>query len=166
MTDEAAATAALAMSDAPIREAALQRFYMKWRNDTLVANKWLAWRAMAPADRALSEVRALLDHEAFDLKTPNKVRALIGVFSAQNLPGFHRADGEGYAFFADQLLSIDKVNPQLAARQTTALESWRRLEPVRRRQAEAALRRVAQTPGISANLFEMTSRLVGDAPEG
>ena len=166
MTDEAAATAALAMSDAPVREAALQRFYMKWRSDTLVANKWLAWRAMAPAERALGEVRALLDHEAFDRKTPNKVRALIGVFSAQNMPGFHRADGEGYAFFADQILAIDKINPQLAARLTTSLESWQRLEPVRRRQAAATLRRVAGTQGISANLFEMTSRLVGDPPHG
>ncbi|OFW99612.1 MAG: aminopeptidase N [Alphaproteobacteria bacterium RIFCSPHIGHO2_12_FULL_63_12] len=166
MTDEAAATAALAMSEAPMREAALQRFYFKWRNDKLVANKWLGWRAMAPADRALGEVRALLDHEAFDFKTPNKVRALIGVFSAQNLPGFHRTDGEGYTFFADQLLAIDRINPQLAARLTTSLESWRRLEPVRRRQAEAALRRVAGTQGISANLIEMTSRLIGDPPKG
>ncbi len=165
MTDEAAATAALATSDAPVRETALQRFYMKWRGDILVTNKWLAWRAMAPADGALTEVRALLSHEAFDTKNPNKVRALIGVFAAQNLPGFHRADGEGYAFFADQLLAIDKINPQLAARLTTSLESWRRLEPARRRHAEAALKRVAATAGISANLFEMTTRLADDQPK-
>jgi len=163
MTDEAAATAALAMSTAPIRETALQRFYMKWRHDALVTNKWLAWRALAPAERALVEVNALLDHEAFDLKTPNKVRALIGVFTAQNLQGFHRADGEGYAFFARELLAIDKINPQLAARLTTCLESWRRLEPVRRRQAEAALKDIAGKTGISANLFEMAARLV-EAP--
>lgn len=166
MTDEAAATAALAMSAAPIRETALQRFYMKWRHDALVTNKWLAWRAMAPAERALMEVNALLDHEAFDLKTPNKVRALIGVFTAQNMPGFHRADGEGYAFLARELLAIDKINPQLAARLTTSLESWRRLEPVRRRQAQAALKDVAGTSGISANLFEMASRLVEEPSKG
>jgi len=162
MTDEAAATAALAMSDTPIREAALQRFYMKWRSDMLVANKWLAWRAMAPADRALGEVRALLDHEAFDLKTPNKVRALLGAFAAQNLAGFHRADGEGYAFFADRLLEIDRLNPQLAARLTTSLESWKRLEPARRRHAEAALKRIVAAPNLSSNLFEMASRLAND----
>ncbi len=160
MTDEAAATAALAVSDAPVREAALQRFYLKWRADPLVANKWLGWRAMAPADRALGEVKALLDHEAFDLKNPNKVRALIGVFAAQNLAGFHRADGAGYVFLADQLLAIDKLNPQLAARLTTTLESWRRLEPGRRRHAEAALRRIASEPSLSSNLYEMTTRLL------
>ncbi len=162
MTDEAAAVSALATSEAPGREAALQRFYMKWRADTLVANKWLGWRAMAPSDRALDEVRALLDHEAYDPKNPNKVRALIGVFAAQNLAGFHRAGGEGYQFFADQLLAIDKANPQLAARLTTSLESWRRLEPVRRRHAEASLKRVVAAPNLSSNLFEMASRLIAD----
>ena len=159
MTDEAAATAALAMSEAPQRDHALDRFYMKWRGDALIANKWLAWRAMAPALRALDEVRALTSHEAFDLKTPNKVRALIGAFAAQNLAGFHRADGAGYEFFADQLLAIDRLNPQLAARMTTALELWPRLEPTRRRRAAAALRRIAGAPGLSANLFEMAARL-------
>mgnify|MGYP001366030715 CR=1 FL=1 len=162
MTDEAAATAALAMSHAPQRDAALDRFYMKWRGDMLVTNKWLAWRAMAPADRALDEVRALMSHEAFDIKTPNKVRSLIGAFVAQNLEGFHRADGEGYRFFADQLLAIDRINPQLAARLTTALENWRRLEPARRRLAQAALKRVAESKAISDNLFEMTARLAGE----
>lgn len=135
---------------------------MKWRSDTLVANKWLAWRAMAPADRALDEVRALLAHEAFDIKTPNKVRALIGVFANQNLSGFHRADGYGYDFLAEQMLAIDKLNPQLAARLTTALESWRKLEPARRRGAEAALRKIAERSDLSANLFEMASRLLAD----
>jgi aminopeptidase N len=161
MTDEAAATAALAMSDTPARERSLERFYMKWRGDMLVTNKWLAWRAMAPAEHALSEVRALIDHEAFDYKTPNKVGALIGVFMGQNLAGFHRADGAGYDFLADQLLVIDRINPQLAARMIISLESWRRLEPGRRRQAEAALTRVAAAKPISANLYEMTSRLLG-----
>jgi aminopeptidase N len=118
---------------------------------------------LAPADRALAEARVHLGHEAFDFKTPNKVRALIGTFAAQNLAGFHRADGAAYAFFADQLLAIDRLNPQLAARLTTSLESWRRLEPVRRREAEACLRRILGTPGLSANLFDMTSRLLADA---
>ncbi|MFZ5615990.1 MAG: aminopeptidase N [Pseudomonadota bacterium] len=163
MTDEAAATAALATSTAPIREASLQRFYMKWRADTLVVNKWLAWRAMAPAEGALGEVRALLDHEAFDIKNPNKVRSLIGAFAAQNLAGFHRADGAGYDFLADQLLAIDRINPQLAARLTTSLESWRRLEPARRRHVEAALRRVIAAPNLSSNLYEMASRLVASS---
>ncbi len=166
MTDEAAATAALALADAPhlkeLRAHALGRFYMKWRGDPLVVNKWLGWRAMAPAGEALAEVRALTGHEAFDAKNPNKVRALIGVFAGQNLAGFHRADGAGYDFFADEVLRLDAGNPQLAARLMSAIESWRKLEPGRRRQAEAALRRIIAAPNRSANLYEMASRLLGE----
>ncbi len=163
MTDEAAATAALALADAPSRDHALDRFYMKWRGDPLVVNKWLGWRAMAPAGAALDKVRALTGHEAYDAKNPNKVRALIGVFAGQNLAGFHRADGAGYAFFAEQALALDAANPQLAARLMSAFESWRKLEPGRRRQAEAALRRIIAAPKRSANLYEMASRLLGES---
>jgi aminopeptidase N len=162
MTDEAAATAALALSDAPSREHALDRFYMKWRGDPLVVNKWLGWRAMAPASDALGEVRALTGHEAYDARTPNKVRALIGTFAGQNLSGFHRADGAGYAFFAEAVLRLDAGNPQLAARLMSAFESWRKLEPGRRRLAEAALRQIIAAPNRSANLYEMAARLLGE----
>jgi aminopeptidase N len=164
MTDEAAATAALALADAGPRDHALDRFYMKWKGDALVVNKWLGWRAMAPAGAALDEVRALTGHEAFDAGNPNKVRALIGVFAGQNLAGFHRADGAGYDFFADEVLGLDRANPQLAARLMSAFESWRRLEPGRRRLAQAALRRIIAAPNRSANLYEMTARLLGEGP--
>ncbi len=159
MSDEAAATAALATSDSPLREMALDRFYSKWRADPLVVNKWLAWRAMAPGPDALHDIQVLLSHDAFDAGNPNKVRALIGVFARENLANFHRADGEGYRFFADQILSIDKKNPQLAARLCTALEFWRKLEPRRKAQAEKILTQIAEAPGLSSNLYEMTAKL-------
>ncbi len=161
MTDEAAATAALALADTPLRDHALDRFYMKWRGDPLVVNKWLAMRAMAPGDGALREVRALTGHEAFDRRNPNKVRSLIGVFAGQNLAGFHRADGDGYRFFTEEIVRLDAANPQLAARLMSALESWRKLEPGRRRQIETALKEIIAAPNRSANLYEMASRLLG-----
>jgi aminopeptidase N len=136
---------------------------MKWRGDPLVVNKWLGMRAMAPAASALDEVRALTGHEAFDAKNPNKVRALIGVFAGQNLAGFHRADGQGYAFFTREVLGLDAINPQLAARLMSALEIWGKLEPGRRRHAEAALKAIIAAPNRSANLYEMAARLLGAA---
>ncbi len=162
MTDEAAATAALALADSPMRDHALDRFYMKWRGDPLVVNKWLAMRAMAPAANALEEVQALTAHEAFDRRNPNKVRSLIGVFAGQNLAGFHRADGAGYRFFTEEVLGLDQANPQLAARLMSSLESWRKLEPARRRQVEAALQEIVAAPNRSSNLYEMAARLLGE----
>ncbi|MEZ5983638.1 MAG: aminopeptidase N [Parvularculaceae bacterium] len=161
MTDEAAATAALAMSASALKEEALDRFYSRWKSDSLVVNKWLAWRAMAPGPNALDEIKRLTQHEAFDASNPNKVRAVIGVFARENLGGFHRADGAGYSFFIDQVLGIDAKNPQLAARLTTSVENWRQFEPGRRALLEKELKRLAGEKGVSANLYEMASRLLG-----
>ena len=173
MTDEAAALGALAPSAAPSRDDLLAAFYERWRDDPLVVNKWLAFRAMeTDRDRngadgadgggdgdALAAIAALTRHERFDLKTPNKVRALLGVFSHQNIGVFHRSDGAGYDLLVENIFAIDKLNPQLAAQLTTALETWRRLEPKRRDLAGAALEKLLKE-SPSPNLFEMATRLL------
>ena len=160
MTDEAAAVSCLAGLDHPLRAAALDRFYQKWRSNTLVVNKWLAWRALTPADDALDDVKALTNHEAYDAGVPNKVRSLIGVFARENIEAFHTPNGQGYNFFVEQILAIDPKNPQLAARLVGILESWRKLEPTRKDLAEGALKRIAGHKGLSTNLYEMTERLL------
>ncbi|MEQ1931817.1 MAG: aminopeptidase N [Parvularculaceae bacterium] len=160
MTDEAAATSALATSGSDLKHEALDRFYERWKHDTLVVNKWLSWRVMAPGEEGLGEVRRLLAHESFDPKNPNKVRAVLGVFARENLDGFHRADGKGYAFFIDEIRSIDSRNPQLAARLVTAMENWRQLEPGRRAELGKNLLRLAETKGVSTNVFEIAAKLL------
>jgi aminopeptidase N len=160
MTDEAAATAALALSSSPLRAEALDRFYARWKKDPLVVNKWLAWRAMAGGAAGLAEVQSLLAHEAFDRKNPNKVRAVLGVFARENLDGFHSGDGAGYELFMDEVLKIDRLNPQLAARLVTAVDNWASLEPVRRARLKAALARLPAARGVSTNLYEIASRLL------
>ena len=162
MTDEAAAVSTLAMSTSAGRDAALARFAAKWRHEPLVMNKWLAWRAMAAPEAALDDVRDAMRDPAYDGGNPNKVRALIGAFSSQNVAGFHRADGAAYPWFAAELLAIDARNPQLAARLAGAFDFWRRLEPVRRAKARAALEEIVASPNISRNLFEIAGRLIGE----
>lgn len=161
MTDEAAAVSALARSGRPEREGALAAFYEKWRAEPLIVNKWLGWRAASPSADALQTVRELMAHEAFDIRTPNKVRAVLGVFSNQNLRGFHRADGAAYEFFVDQLLTLDAINPQLAARLATGLEAWRRFEPKRAGLMETQLKRLSASADLSDNLAEVAGRLIG-----
>jgi aminopeptidase N len=117
---------------------------------------------MSPAEDALSEIRRLVAHEAYDPLNPNKVRAVLGAFARDNLVGFHRPDGAAQSFFADAVLAIDGRNPQLAARLTTILENWRKFEPMRRQRLKAALERLAGAPGISTNLAEIAGRLLKD----
>ncbi len=99
------------------------------------------------------------------MANPNRVRSLIGCFAMANQTQFNRADGAGYDFLVDTVLALDPKNPQVAARLLSALKSWRVLEPTRRAQAEAALRRVAAAPALSRDVSDIVQRDAGQSPE-
>ena len=91
MTDRSAALAILVIGALPERKAALEDFYARFRDDALVLDKWLAFEASVPASETLDRVRALLDHPAFSIANPNRVRALVGAFAGGNQTQFNRA---------------------------------------------------------------------------
>src|SRR5262249_36903331 len=126
--------------------------------DPLVIDKWLALQATIPERGTLDRVRDLTKHPAFSLANPNRVRALIGSFAQGNHTQFNRLDGEGYAFVADTVLAQQAKNPQVAARLMTAFRSWRALETGRRGKAEAALRHVAGSAGLSRDVKDIVDR--------
>ena len=99
-----------------------------------------------------------MEHPAFSLTNPNRVRALVGTFATANQTGFHRADGAGYRLFADTVLAVEKRNPQIAARLATALRSWRSLEPVRQAKARETLLAIAAADNLSADLRDIVER--------
>ncbi|MEP1515643.1 MAG: aminopeptidase N C-terminal domain-containing protein, partial [Nitratireductor sp.] len=160
MTDRAAALAVLVNRHAGAAEttAALAGFERRYRNDPLVLDKWFQIQAAAPGPETLEAVRALVDHPAFSIANPNRLRALVGTFSSANQTGFHRADGEGYRFFGDIVLAVDRKNPQVAARLATALRSWRSLEPDRKAVAREALLRMVSADGLSVDLRDIVER--------
>ncbi len=158
MSEEMAALALLAKTDSAERDESLSAFYDKNRNDHLLVDKWLSLNAMRTDENAIDHIRGLLDHEAFSMKTPNKVRALIGMFAMGNPCTFNRADGEGYRLFTDVVLEADKINPQLAARLCGALRSWRVLEENRKTLAKAQLERIRNTKPLSKDLYEIVTK--------
>ena len=159
MTDEAAAVSLIAAADRPERTQVLADFYDKWRGAPLVVNKWLAWQAISGVRGTLARIEELTGHEAFDIKNPNKVRALVGAFAMENLGAFHSGDGAGYDFFFARIRELDPLNPQVAARLLTATENWRRLEPGRQALLKARLDELKGTSGLSKNVYEMATRL-------
>ncbi len=161
MTDEIAALAALAGMDHALRAEALAAFEAKWSANALVMDKWLGAQAASPLPVALDEVKRLTGHSAFSMKNPNRFRALVSAFAMNNPVGFHRPDGAGYRFVADQALAMDKVNPQVAARLFGVFESWRRFTPALRALMQAEIERVARSEGLSKNLFEIATRALG-----
>jgi len=158
MTDAMAALAALANCDCPEREEALDWFYARWRDEPLVVDKWFAVQASSRLPGALDEVRQLLEHPAFDLRNPNKVRAVIGAFCQGNHARFHAADGSGYAFAADHVIELDTINAQIAARLARAFDRWKKFDAERQQHARQALQRIKDTPGLSKDTYEVVSR--------
>ena len=157
MTDRIAALAILADVEGPERTEALADFRDRFRNDPLVINKWLALQASSSHPDTLNTVRRLTADPTFSYANPNKIYALIGGFSGNSLR-FHRADGAGYAFIAEQVLKIDPRNPQVAARMLKAFGRWRRFDPVRQAKMRAALTAIRGTPGLSPDCREIADR--------
>jgi aminopeptidase N len=158
MTDRLATLTIAVHTAAPAAEAMLAAFLDRFPDDPLVIDKWLTVQATAPLDQTLDRVRALTGHPVFSPTSPNRVRSLITAFATGNQTQFNRADGAGFAFVADQVLALDRINPQVAARLLAAFRSWRALEPRRRAYAEAELKRVAAAPGQSRDVADIVGR--------
>ncbi|WP_192256631.1 aminopeptidase N [Mesorhizobium caraganae] len=160
MTDRAAALTVLAHrhDGSPEAVKALARFEARYGADPLVMDKWFQIQASVPGPRTVDTVRELIGHASFSMANPNRVRSLVGTFSSANQTGFHRADGEGYRFFAQTVLEVEKRNPQVAARLATALRSWRSLEPGRQAKAREALLAIANGENLSADLRDIVER--------
>ncbi|MBA4790281.1 MAG: aminopeptidase N [Rhizobiales bacterium] len=161
MTDRFAALAVLAQHDTPHRISALDAFHRRYEADPLVIDKWLSLQAQIAEPGTLDRVQDLTLLPVFAMTNPNRVRALIGAFAAGNPTQFNRADGAGYDFLVDVVLSLDGKNAQLASRLLSAFKTWRQLEPGRAALAEAALRRVANTPDLSDDVADIASRALG-----
>ncbi|HXZ07967.1 MAG TPA: aminopeptidase N [Paraburkholderia sp.] len=150
MTDRSAALAALltasAAGDGALAQPALEDFYRRFENEPLVIDKWFALQATqrGSAQRPVIDiVRTLMTHSAFNLKNPNRARSLIFSFCAANPAQFHAEDGSGYRFWAEQVIALDAINPQVAARLARSLELWRRFTPALRDGMRSALEAVA-----------------------
>jgi aminopeptidase N len=162
MTDRMVALQLLADSSGPEREKALADFYDCFKDDPLVVEKWLRVQALSRRKETLAEVKALTSHPAFEIKNPNRFRALVGAYSAGNLYRFYTDGAAGFEFLGDMVLKLDPLNPTVAARAITALESWRRLPPDLQQAAKAVLTRVKETKGISRHTFEIASKCLGE----
>ena len=157
LTDRLAALAAMTLVPGDDREALITRFSKTYAAEPLVLDKWLMAQALIAEPGTLDRVKSLMQHPAFSLGNPNRVRALIGSFAA-NLTQFNRPDGEGYAFVADMVIALDRTNPQVASRLLGSFKSWRMLEPGRKALAEQKLAMVAQTPGLSRDVADIAER--------
>jgi aminopeptidase N len=158
MTDQIAALANIVNYPHPAKVQCLNSFYEKWQSEALVIDKWFAIQAASPMPDTFTKVLSLTGHPAFDLATPNRVRAVIGSFTQANPLHFHAANGQGYEFLADQVIALNSLNPQVASRMLGPLTSWRRYDQNRQNLMKNQLERVMNSPDISRDLYEVASK--------
>ena len=160
MTDRIGALAALVNSHAELAAPALEGFHALFKGEPLVIDKWFAMQATAPESegRVFARAQQLLQHPDFSIRNPNRARSLIAALCMMNPAAFHRSDAAGYVFWADRVLELDAVNPQLAARMARIMDRWSRLAEPYRRAAREALSRVAAKPDLSSDVREIISR--------
>jgi aminopeptidase N len=158
MTDTIAGLAALARMESPKREAAFAHFHDRFKTNPLVLDKWLSLQAGSCLPGTVDNVRALMTK--IDVKNPNRVRSLVGAFAGNHLR-FNAADGKGYALVGETARMLDPINPQVAARMAGAFENWRRYDKKRQALMRGELEKTTQMKGLSANLFEVATKILG-----
>lgn len=140
------------------KQRVLQEFYKRWQHESLVVNQWFMAQALCPLPDTLNQVKALISHPAFDIKNPNKVRALIGAFCGQNAVNFHQHDGAGYRFLADQIIELNQINPQVASRLLGPLSKWKKYTAASGELMKAQLERIMAEPDLSPDVYEVVSK--------
>lgn len=159
MTERLTALAVLVNSSFESEKAeALTMFADYFKDDPLVMDQWFSVQAGCTLPGGLERVQALMSHPAFTLKNPNKIRALIGAFANQNAVNFHRADGAGYRFLADQIITLNALNPQIASRLLTPLTRWRKYAAARQALMKAELERILASGELSSDVYEVVSK--------
>ncbi|MBV8123442.1 MAG: DUF3458 domain-containing protein, partial [Paucibacter sp.] len=160
MTDRAAALAALIHSGADASKQ-LDGFYKDFESEALVIDKWFAMQGAAP-NTDVAKVRKLMQHPAFTLKNPNRARSLIFNFTNANPAQFHAADGSAYDFWAEYVIALDAINPQVAARLARSMDRWRRFVPELQQHMKHALEKVAARAKLSNDVLEVVSKALSN----
>ena len=160
MTDKSVALAVLVNcpTASDYASQALSQFEKQYRDEPLVMNLWLQIQAANSQQGGLGRIEELMEHSAFTMSNPNKVRSLIGGFCSANLINFHSKDGSGYRFLSDQILRLNQANPQVAARLVTPLTRWKKFDAPQRELMREQLQRIADEPNLVKDIYEIASK--------
>ncbi|MGG4671873.1 aminopeptidase N [Providencia sp. Me1] len=158
MTDSLAALTAANESQLACKEQLMADFDERWHHDGLVMDKWFTLQGANPAKEALANVRALLNHRSFSMSNPNRVRSLVGAFTAGNPVNFHAKDSSGYQFLYEILVDLNTRNPQVASRLIEPLIRLKRYDEQRQAQMRKVLEQLKALDNLSGDLFEKITK--------
>ena len=162
MTDRVAALSSLADNKSELREEVFADFYERYKDFPLVIDKWFSLQASSTLPGVVEQVKKLREHKDFNIKNPNRVRALYAAFALNNPANFHAKDGSGYAFLRDAVIELNTINPQIGARMLTPMREWQRYTPNRQEMMKQALRDILAVKDLSPDIYEIASKSLGE----
>jgi aminopeptidase N len=158
MTDHLGALNAANVGLLACREDMMQAFDDKWFKNGLVMDKWFTLQASMPSDDVLTRIESLFEHRSFNFNNPNRLRSLIGVFAQANSYHFHNVEGKGYTFLTDQIIKLNRQNPQVASRLITPLIQFKNLDKTRVKLIKSELNRLLALPDLAVDLYEKVTK--------
>jgi len=158
MTDQMAAFKSLVHHQTTSSDKVIDEFYQQWQHDNLVMDKWFSVQATVPHVSSIARVKKLFDHADFDIKNPNRVRSLLGVFCAANPLCFHEVSGFGYELLGQYIETLDAMNPQIASRLCVPLTRWKRYNEARQALMKRQLQRLISLPNLSNDVTELVEK--------
>ncbi|CAH0526005.1 aminopeptidase N [Vibrio hippocampi] len=158
MTDTMAAMSAVNSASLKQRQAIMNDYSDKWSHDGLVMDKWFALQGTNPADDALDNLKACMQHKAFSLSNPNRTRSLVGSFLNMNPKRFHDKSGSGYQFAGEILAQLNESNPQVASRLIDPLLKFKKYDQERQSLIRTELEKLQQLDNLAKDLFEKVSK--------
>jgi len=161
MTDAFCAFRSLSTIECQAYQMVCELFYEKWKHNPIVLDKWFMIQALSPIEDTQKTVKTLLNHKDFSLKNPNRVRSLLGTFAHNNHYHFHRSNGMGYKLLADQIIILDKKNPQIASRLVSAFNHWKKYDYKRQSLINRQLNKIMDQKELSKDVYEIVSKALG-----
>lgn len=158
MTDTMAAMSAANSAQLACRELLMADYSDKWKHDGLVMDKWFILQGTNPAQNVLDVIKQTMNHEAFSLKNPNRIRSLVGSFLNANPVNFHAKSGEGYRFAGEILRELNNSNPQVASRLIDPLLKFRLYDEERQALIKAELEMLKSMDDLARDLFEKVTK--------
>ena len=155
MTIEFGALRALMVRNTKHAQKACKEFYIKWKKDTLVIQKWFRLNAVADFID-INYIKNLETLPEYDEKVPNLVRALVGAYST-NVVAVNNSSGVGYKYLCDKILEIDQFNPQIAARLAKSFSYINKIDNERKTLLTQSLKELLKASELSNDTMEIIS---------
>ena len=165
MNDQWASLCSLYIKSKHTYQDLLNDFYERNKDEEISLDRWFSIQAIKYPHgdkKFVQKINSLKDHKSFNIENPNRAMSLIGSFCFANTYGFHSEDGSGYDFWAQNVIEIDSLNPQIASSLMRRGMDWKRLNKKYRAMFKKILYKIESTQNLSINSREMLKVILFD----